>query len=112
MRRNVNSTQGLAWTYDVADLPGHTRKPTPQISTVFSTATPPRSGVSASNAATGRGSFNWKFRFGWKKGVETIPVGVTWTRRIGTKRIFAGIREYVYSLDAKNREGPIPTLAR
>ena len=92
---NVNQLQ-VAWTYDVSDGAG-TLETNPVIVNGVLYGYTPAQKVFAVNAATGQQL--WQFDSG-------VPArgnnrGVAYWRDGSEQRIFAGIRQYVYSLDAK-----------
>ena len=92
---NVNQLQ-VAWTYDVGDAPG-TLETNPIIVNGVLYGYTPGQRIFAVNAATGERV--WLFNSGeLGRGNNR---GLSYWRSGADERIFAGIREYVYSLDAK-----------
>ena len=92
---NVNQLQ-VAWTYDVTDGAGTLETNPVVINGVLYGYTPAQK-VFAVNAATGQQL--WQFDSGTP--ARGNNRGVAYWRSGSNERIFAGIREYIYSLDAK-----------
>ncbi|MCM3881239.1 MAG: PQQ-binding-like beta-propeller repeat protein, partial [Vicinamibacterales bacterium] len=92
---NVNQLQ-VAWTYDVSDTPG-TLETNPIIVNGVLYGYTPGQKVFAVNAATGKEI--WKFDSGQLGRGNNR--GLSYWRSGSDERIFAGVREFVYSLDAK-----------
>ena len=92
---NVDKLE-VAWTYDVSDAPG-TLETNPIVVNGILYGYTPGQKVFAVNAATGEQL--WRFDSGaLARGNNR---GVAYWRSGSDERIFAGIREFVYSLDAK-----------
>ena len=92
---NVNQLK-VAWTYDVSDVPGTLETNPIEVNGVLYGYTSGQK-VFAVNAATGKQI--WLFDSGeLGRGNNR---GLSYWRGGSDERIFAGIREYVYSLDAK-----------
>ena len=92
---NVNQLQ-VAWTYDVSDGAGTLETNPVVVNGVLYGYTPTQK-VFAVNAATGQQV--WQFDSGTP--ARGNNRGVAYWRSGSDERIFAGVREYVYSLDAK-----------
>jgi quinoprotein glucose dehydrogenase len=92
---NVHQLQ-VAWTYDVSDGAG-TLETNPIVVNGILYGYTPAQKVFAVNAATGQEL--WKFDSGAP--ARGNNRGVAYWRDGSQERIFAGVREYVYSLDAK-----------
>jgi quinoprotein glucose dehydrogenase len=92
---NVSRLQ-VAWTYDTSDAPG-TLETNPIVVNGILYGYTPGQKVFAINAATGKEI--WKFDSG--EPGRGNNRGLSYWRSGPDQRIFAGIREYVYSLDAK-----------
>ena len=92
---NVNQLR-VAWTYDVSDAPGTIETNPIEVNGVLYGYTTGQR-VFAVNAATGREI--WKFDSGGPGRGNNR--GLSYWHSGSDERIFAGIREYVYSLDAK-----------
>jgi quinoprotein glucose dehydrogenase len=93
--RNVNQLR-IAWTYDAGDVPGTLEINPIEVNGVLYGYTAGQR-VFALNAATGREI--WKFDSGGPGRGNNR--GLSYWHSGSDERIFAGIREYVYSLDAK-----------
>src|SRR5580700_7633556 len=91
---NVNQLK-VAWTYDVGDVPGTIETNPIEVNGVVYGYTAGQR-VFAVNAATG--AEIWKFDAGAGRGNNR---GLSYWHSGSDERIFAGIRENVYSLDAK-----------
>src|SRR5580700_9608807 len=92
---NVNQLK-VAWTCDVGDAPG-TLETNPIVVNGILYGYTPAQKVFAVSAATGEQL--WKFDSGGPGRGNNR--GLSYWRSGSDERIFAGIREYVYSLDAK-----------
>lgn len=92
---NVSQLQ-VAWRYDVSDAPG-TLETNPIVVNGVLYGYTPGQRVFAVDAATGRQM--WKFDSG--QAARGNNRGLSYWRGGNDERIFAGIREYVYALDAK-----------
>ena len=92
---NVNQLQ-VAWTYDVSDGAG-TLETNPIIVNGVLYGYTPAQKIFAVNAATGQQL--WQFDSGAP--ARGNNRGVAYWRDGSQERIFAGVREHVYSLDAK-----------
>ena len=92
---NVNQLQ-IAWTYDTSDAPGTLETNPIEVDGVVYGYTPAQK-IFAVDAATGKEI--WKFDSGGPGRGNNR--GLSYWHDGSDKRIFAGIREYVYSLDAR-----------
>ncbi len=110
-RDNVRHLQ-VAWTFDSGDsFPASENECNPIIVNGVLYATTPTVNVVALNAATGR--LLWRFdpNIGIRVMGKMRSRGVTyWTSQDGKdQRIFAAVRQYLYSLDARTGQ-PVPTF--
>jgi len=104
-RTNVHRLE-ISWTYDAGDGPGGLET-SPTIVNGILYANTPKHKVFALDAASG------KLRWTFDSGIEGRGPnrGVTYWANGSDQRIFAGVQQYLYALDARTGK-PIPSFGR